>query len=123
MTSPGFRVSRTAVQRLTIELLGVLDEETALRCERETRTDLAAAADGSLRVLWDLSTVTSYSLEARGVIVRLQRFLAQKAQRTAYVAPDATPRSLALWAARMGNEAGACIAADQAGAEAWLSGQ
>jgi hypothetical protein len=122
MTSSGFRVSRTAVQKLTIELLGALDEEIALCCERETRADLAATAEGSLRVLWDLSSVIGYSIEARGVIVRLQRFLARKAQRTAYIAPDATPRSLALWAARMGDEAGACIAADRAGAEAWLSG-
>ena len=120
MTSPGFRLYRNASRRLTIELAGEIDEPTALYCERETRADLALVADSSLRVVWDLSGVTGYSLDARVVLVRLQQFLTVKAERTAYVAAEATARSLALWAARMGDEARACIAADREAAEAWL---
>lgn len=120
MTSPGFRLYRNASRRLTIELAGEIDESTALYCERETRADLALVADASLRVVWDLSAVTGYSLDARVVLVRLQQFLTIKAERTAYVAAEATARSLALWAARMGDEARACIAADRDAAEAWL---
>lgn len=120
MTSPGFRLYRNASRRLTIELAGEIDEPTALYCERETRADLALVADSSLRVVWDLSGVTGYSLDARVVLVRLQQFLTIKAERTAYVAAEATARSLALWAARMGDEARACIAADREAAEAWL---
>jgi hypothetical protein len=121
MTNPGFRVYRYALERLLVEMAGAIDEELAMRCEREARAQLALAAPASLRVLWDLSAVDSYSFEARVVIVRLQRFLSTKADRTAYVAVAATPRSLALWAARMGNDARACIAADFASAEAWLT--
>src|ERR1700742_1367078 len=105
MTNSGFRISRNAHQKLRVELSGDIDEEVALGCEREARTQLALAGAGTLRVLWDLSGVRGYSLEARVVIVRLQRFLTTKAVRTAYVAEEATPRSLALWAARMGNDA------------------
>jgi len=120
MTSPGFRLYRNASHRLTIELAGEIDEDTALYCERETRADLALVADGSLRVVWDFSGVSGYSLDARVVLVRLQQFLTSKAERTAYIASEPTARSLALWAARMGDEARACIAADREAAEAWL---
>jgi hypothetical protein len=120
MTTPGFRLYRNASQRLTIELAGEIDEDTALYCERETRADLALVPDASLRVVWDLTGVTGYSLDARLVLVRLQQFLAIKADRTAYVAVEPTARSLALWAARMGDQARACIAADREAAEAWL---
>jgi hypothetical protein len=123
MTNSGFRVSRSAIDQFTVELAGTLDEETALAYERETRVQLALVVDSSLRVLWDLSAVEGYSLEARMVLVRLQRFLTIKAERTAYVAAEATPRSLALWAARMGNDARACIAADHESAAAWLTGR
>ena len=121
MTNPGFRIYRNAYLRFTVEIVGAIDEDLALRCEREVRAQLALAAEGSLRVLWDLSAVESYSFEARMVIVRLQRFLASKAARTAYVAVAAAPRSLALWAARMGNDGRACIAADHESAETWLA--
>jgi hypothetical protein len=121
MTNSGFRL-RNAVQRLTVEMVGAIDEEIAMRCEREARAQLALSAEGSLRVLWDLSAVTSYTFEARVVIVRLQRFLSTKADRTAYVAVHPTPRSLALWVARMGNDARGCIAADHDSAETWLTG-
>ncbi|HEY2734320.1 MAG TPA: hypothetical protein VGI70_10070, partial [Polyangiales bacterium] len=82
MTNPGFRVTRPAVDRFTIALAGTIDEDTALRCERETRMQLSLVAESSLHVLWDLSAVRGYSFEARVVIVRLQRFLTKKADRT-----------------------------------------
>ncbi|HEX4352232.1 MAG TPA: hypothetical protein VHZ95_04945 [Polyangiales bacterium] len=123
MTNPGFRASRPAIDRFTIALVGTIDEETAMRCERETRMQLSLVQESSLHVLWDLSAVQGYSFEARVVIVRLQRFLTKKADRTVYLASEPTPRSLALWAARMGNDARACIAADHESAEAWLSGR
>jgi hypothetical protein len=123
MALTSFRVHRSpSAQRLTIELNGEIDEDAALGCERETRARLAATAERSLHVLWDLSGLTGYTLAARAAIVRLQCFLTGKAQRTAYVAPHAMTRSLALWTARMGNQSQACIAADQDAADTWLSG-
>lgn len=85
---------------------------------------LAVVERGVLDVLWDLSAVESYTFEARIVLVRLQRFLAEKAARTVYVAADLAARSLALWAAHMGGHGRVtCITADLAGAMAWLAGE
>lgn len=123
MADPSFQLFRSATQTLTLELSGDLDEHTALHCERETRADLALVVRPSLRVLWDLRALTGYSLEARTVVVRLQEYLSAKALRTAYLAQGPVARSLAVWAARMGNRSVACIAADHAAAAAWLRGQ
>jgi len=121
MTFAGFRLYRDATRRLTLELAGEVDEAAALALECEARVDLALVAGGSLRVLWDLSAVRGYTLEARVVLARVQQFLATKSRGTAFVAPQLTTRSLALWAARMGDGRPACIAADRAAAEAWLA--
>ena len=123
MANASFQLFRSASHSLTLRLSGDLDEAVALHCERETRTDLMLVVRPSLRVLWDLSALQSYSLESRVVVVRLQQFLSTKALRTAYVANTAAARSLALWAARMGGQPTACIAADQSGADAWLRDQ
>ena len=123
MHNARFQLFRSASQTLTLQLSGDLDEAVALHCERETRADLTLVMRPSLRVLWDLSALSSYSLGSRVVIVRLQQFLSAKALRTAYVATTPAARSLALWAARMGDQSAACIAADAAGAEAWLRDQ
>lgn len=121
--NPSFQITRSAKQWLTVQLCGELDESTALCCERETRVDLALVVRPSLRVLWDLRLLTGYSLESRGVVVRLQQYLSPKSLRTAYVADAAAARSLALWVARMGSQTGACIAGDHAEAEAWLESE
>jgi hypothetical protein len=123
MANARFQLFRSATQTLTLALSGELDESTALYCERETRADLALVVRRSLRVLWDLQALTGYSLEARVVFVRLQQYLSNKALRIAYVADGPVARSLALWSARMGNQSGACIAADHAAAADWLSGR
>lgn len=123
MANASFQLFRSASHSLTLQLSGDLDEAVALHCERETRADLMLVSRPSLRVLWDLSTLHSYSLESRVVVVRLQQFLSTKALRTAYVANNPSARSLALWAARMGGQPSACIAADHSGADAWLRDQ
>ena len=123
MANARFQLFRSASQTLTLQLSGDLDEAVALHCERETRVDLTLVVQPTLRVLWDLSALDSYSLESRVIIVRLQQFLSAKALRFAYVATTAAARSLALWAARMGDQSAACIAPDTAAAEAWLRGQ
>ena len=68
MTYARFRLNRTASRRLTIALVGELDERIALACECEARVVLALVTDGTLRVLWDLSAVTGYTLETRDSI-------------------------------------------------------
>ncbi len=123
MTDSLFQVERTRPDELTLRLGGVLDENAALGCEREARAQLSLAKNGSQRILWDLREVTGYSLEARAVVVRLQRFLADKAQRTVYVATRPEPRSLALWAVHMAGHLDACIATDLESAQAYLRGR
>jgi hypothetical protein len=123
MANSSFQLFRSASHTLTLQLSGDLDEAVALHCERETRADLTLVVRPSLRVLWDLSALSSYSLESRVVVVRVQQFLSTKALRTAYVANTPAARSLALWAARMGGQSAACIAADQSGAHGWLRDQ
>ena len=124
MASGYFQVHRSLASQLNLRLGGAIDEEIVLGCERETRMRLSLVERGALDVLWDLSTVESYTFEARIVLVRLQRFLAEKAARTVYVAADLPGRSLALWAAHMGGHGRMlCITADLAGAMAWLAGE
>lgn len=122
MASGYFQVQRSLASQLNLRLGGDIDEETVLRCERETRMRVALVADSSLQILWDLSDVASYTFEARVVLVRLQRFLAVKAARTVYVAAELAARSLALWSAHMGGFGRMCIAEDVPSAHAWLSG-
>jgi hypothetical protein len=124
MASGYFQVHRSLASQLNLRLGGEIDEETVLGCERETRMRVALVERGALDVLWDLSAVESYTFEGRIVLVRLQRFLAEKAARTVYVAADTAGRSLALWAAHMGGHGRmTCITADLAGAMAWLAGE
>lgn len=118
-----FQVDRSRPDELTLRLGGVLDEDTALGCEREARAQLGLAKNGSQCILWDLREVTGYSLPARAVLVRLQSFLADKAQKTVYVATRPEARSLALWAVHMAGSLDACIATDLEGAMAYLRGR
>jgi hypothetical protein len=107
-----FQLNRTPLDELAIELSGTLDEHTALLCEREVKTQLNQARAASLRVLWDLRALEAYSIEAREVLVRLQRFLSEKANRTVYVATRPEPRSLAVWVLRMANHRDGHVAQD-----------
>ena len=122
MANGRFQVTRSTASRLTLLLSGVIDEDTVLGCERETRARTAVAEAGSLQILWDLRGVEGYSFEARIVLVRLQRFLAVRAQSTVYVADAMAARSLALWSAHMGGQGEMCITADVPSALAWLAG-
>jgi hypothetical protein len=123
MASGHFEIRRPLATELTLTLGGDIDEETVLGCEREARSQLALVEPGSLHILWDLRQVTSYTFEARIVLVRLQRFLAARAERTVYVAAELASRSLALWAAHMGGKGRMCITADLQSAHAWLAGE
>jgi hypothetical protein len=123
MASGYFQVERSLATQLKLRLGGEIDEETVLGCERETRMRLALVARESLEILWDLRDVQSYTFEARIVLVRLQRYLAEKATRTVYVAAELAARSLAVWAARMGGHGRLCLTADLGSAMAWLAGE
>ena len=120
MTLCTFSLNRTLLDELAIELSGGLDENAALLCEREVRTHLNQAKGASLRVLWDLRALDSYTIPARDVLVRLQCFLGEKANRTVYVAARSEPRSLAVWVLRMSQHRDGHVARDLEDARAWL---
>lgn len=96
-----FGICRRAVDRFEVELKGELSEQTLLACETEVRTQLSVTKTGGVKVLIDLAGVEGYSLEARDVLVSLQRFLGGRASQTAFISDSALGRSLALWVARM----------------------
>lgn len=121
-TIPTSKVSRSHPDVLRVVIEGPLDEATALACENEVRMQVALARDGSLDVLWDLRALTSYTLPARNVLVRVHGFLGPKARRTVYVAERAEPRGLALWAVHMAGHGHAHLSPDLETADAWLAG-
>jgi hypothetical protein len=96
-----FEILRRAADRLEVELAGELGERTLVQCEAEIRTQLSVIKSGGVKVLVDLVAVKGYSLEARDVLVTLQRFLGSKASQTAFIADSPSSRSLALWLAHM----------------------
>jgi hypothetical protein len=101
MTDGHFGICRRASDRFEVELKGELSERTLLACEAEVRAQLSVTKAGGLKVLIDLVGVEGYSLEARAVLVALQRFLGGKASQTAFISDSAMGRSLALWVAHM----------------------
>ncbi|HEX7480543.1 MAG TPA: hypothetical protein VF331_22275 [Polyangiales bacterium] len=122
MVAPAYQIERRLPDELCIRLSGELDEATLLACESDARGRLRLAKPGSLRMLWDLLEVTGYTLEARSVLAHLQGFLAEKADRTVYVARHSQARSLSLWAVHMAGARQARIADDLEHALGWLRG-
>jgi ABC-type transporter Mla MlaB component len=96
-----FEICRSSADRVELELSGELSESTLLDCEAELRAQLCATKAGGIKVVVDLRRVKGYSLEARMLLVALQRFLGDKASQTAFIAASAAGRSLALWVAHM----------------------
>jgi hypothetical protein len=122
MTVGRFEICRRAADRFEVELTGELGERTLLACEAEVRTQLSAAKSGGIKVLIDLFGVEGYSLEARDVLVGLQRFLGGKASQTAFISDSAVGRSLALWVAHMTGGQVIKSFGRREDATAWLAG-
>jgi hypothetical protein len=110
------------VDRFEVELKGELSERTLLACEAEVRTQLSAAKAGGVKALIDLFGVEGYSVEARDVLVTLQRFLGGKASQTAFISDSALGRSLALWVAHMTEGQVIKSFSRHEDSTAWLSG-
>ncbi len=123
LTVASFQIERCSPDELEIVLAGRLEEEVLLGCERELRTQLRLAKPASLRVLIDLRSMDGYTLDARTVLVRVQRFIAEKACRVVFVVDRPEPRSLALWAVHMAGPWNAQMASDAHDARAFLRGR
>jgi hypothetical protein len=123
MSTAAFHIERSHTDEVGVLLSGCLDESVLLSCERELRMQLGLAKSASLRVLIDLRGVTGYTLDARTVLVRMQRFIAVKASRVIFVVDRPEPRALALWAVHMAGPWDARMAADPSDARAFLRGR
>lgn len=97
MPNPPFDIRRVGPDRLELQIGGSLGEAWALEWERELRTQLRHCQAYSIGVLISLEAMTDYTLQARDVLVRVQAFLDEKANSTAYVADTPERRALAAW--------------------------
>jgi hypothetical protein len=116
----GYSFARPFLDRFEIRLTGELDEAAMLQVETELGIRLAHAPMRQLHVIFDLRCVDDYSLQARDVFVRIQKFVASRARRTAYVADRPNLRALALWAVRISKDSSAQVVVSMPDAEAWL---
>lgn len=115
-----YLISRNDSHRIDVYLNGSLERDVLVELETELRVQLASAPSGRLHVCVDLRRVDEYSLEARDVLIRLQRYVAGRAAGTVYFASGPAMRALALWAIRMSGDKNAHAVAGPREADPWL---
>lgn len=103
--------------------IGTLSVESVNSLERQLRQRLDSRAPRSLAVLIDLREAGGFDLEIRGALVELQRLLAARSRRTAYVSDRAHLRGLALWAMGRADDQNAKVFMSLEAAEEWLGSQ
>jgi len=107
--------------RLTVSLLGEVDEEAIAALDRELRSQLARAASKSYEILFDLGGVRRCSAGARSAIAKLQEYIREIARRTAYVANRPAFRGLALWVCHIARDGNARTFPSLVEANIWLA--
>lgn len=115
-----YLISRSDSHRIDVHLDGSLERDVLMELETELRVHLASAPAGRLQVCIDLRRVDEYSLEARDVLIRIQRYVAGRAAATLYFASGPAMRALALWAIRMSGDRNAHAVAGPHQADPWL---
>jgi len=123
MPNPPFDIRRVSPDRLELQIAGSLEEAWALEWERELRTQLRHCKPYSIGVLISLEAMTDYTLQARDVLVRVQAFLDEKANCTAYVADTPERRALAAWVRHHAEGPSVAIYENRALALRYLDGQ
>jgi anti-anti-sigma regulatory factor len=109
--------------RLVVTLRGELDEPTAQRLAQALRDKTAAATPGAYDVVFDLNGLRRCSVEARGVLADLQRYLGGCTRRTAYVTNRPIFRGLALWVCHTAPDSNARTFPSLGHAKTWMSSQ
>jgi len=109
-------------ERVQVELYGALDGPAARGVQAEVARMTQALTPGGFEVLFQLSGASRCSLDARIVLAELQKDLAGRARRTAYVDERPVMRGMALWVMHLAGDANAKAVATLAQAEQWLRG-
>jgi anti-anti-sigma regulatory factor len=109
--------------RLVVTLRGELDEPTAQRLAQALRDKTAAATPGAYDVVFDLNGLRRCSVEARGVLADLQRYLGGCTRRTAYVTNRPIFRGLALWVCHTAPDSNARTFPSLGHAKTWMNSQ
>lgn len=118
---PGqYAIERGSSGQLRVVLQGAIDEGAVTACGAKLNEALAGATPA--RVLFDLCLVSSLSTDARHALAELQRTLAPKVARTAYLANRPFLRGEALWVVHMADDSNAKPAMNERQAEQWLAG-
>lgn len=120
--SANFNIRQVSPEEVRVELFGHLDARSAELLE----TDLAAAIGklpaGSFGIHINTIGMTDCSMDARPVLVKLQKRLAAAARRTVYVDDRARFRGLALWVMHLAEDPNAKAVATIEQARQWLAG-
>lgn len=119
--APNWSIASREHGRLVVTLCGDLDVAGADALAVELRRRLESASPGSHEVYYDLDGLTRCSVDARSALLRIQRFLAGVARRTAYVANRPLFRGVGLWICHQAPDANARTFAAAAHAHAWLA--
>ncbi|MEZ4384451.1 MAG: hypothetical protein R3A79_24190 [Nannocystaceae bacterium] len=107
--------------RLSVNLRGELDEPAAQRLSQALRDMTAAATPGAYDVVFDLNGLRRCSVEARGVLAELQRYLGGCTRRTAYVTNRPIFRGLALWVCHTAPDSNARTFPSLGHAKSWMN--
>lgn len=102
----GESIDRTSCDKLSKPLFHILTSVTARKVE----------------LLFDLSEVRSFDVDARKQLVELQKAIASSVSRTVYLAIRPHIRGLALWIIHCAGDQNACVVMSPEEAESWLKG-
>lgn len=117
-----FEVRLLPGNRVRADLYGALDQSTAQELEKEMLKVCGQFPPKSLEVLISLVGTTNCALEARPVLAHMQKELAPRARRTAYVDERPLMRGMALWVMHLAADGNAKAVSTEAQAEQWLQG-
>lgn len=120
MAQDAFQVHPLEGDRLRIELRGDLTQEVAEALEATVQDTLRSLAAGAFDVIVDMRGLETSSVFARSVLVRVQKRIAAKARRTAYLADRARFRGLALWVIHLAEDDNAKSVMNEKGVEDWF---
>lgn len=115
-----YYVKQASPEELRIELFGQLDAKTAADLDRDVRAAAEKLPPRSFSVVFSLVGITECTMDARHVLVGLQRAIAPRAKRTAYLDDRPRFRGLALWVMHLAEDPNAKAVATPEQVRQWL---
>lgn len=115
-----FDIKRSG-EMFRVELSGFVEGPTAEQLERELARRVAPLPPRSFTVLFVLLAATEITRDAGMVLARLQRLLALRARRTAYVDRRPSMRALARWVVNWAKDGNASPVLDENQALRWFA--